>query len=181
MHTVGVRNTDDTTPLHHLVCIQDVFHLRRIDVVTGADDHPLGPSAEIHKAFFIHHAQVTRVAPRSSIRMHAQGLCRFFRIVHITFHDGRTRKNDLSFFSVWKFFIRIRFHDFDIGIRERNADTALFMFGRRGQAARGDGLCSAIPFPDLDLCIVIVKETVKPFLQLDREGISAREHTFQAA
>ena len=163
LHLVWIRHTDHTAHVHQLVRVEYVFDLRRIDIIAAGDDHALDPLAEVDETVRVHHAKVSGMQPFQPIRMPAQSVRRFLRIVDVFHHHRRTGQADLAFLAVRHFLFSTRFDDLIEGIRERQSDAAFFRPVRRCQTARGHALRRAITLSDRNRRVVLREKFVETF------------------
>ncbi len=113
--------------------------------------------------------------------MMAQCLGRLLGVLHVLLHHGRSGKQDLALFSVWKLAVCAGLDNLDICIRERDTYAALLEHVRRRQAAGRDSFRRAVALAHLNDRLVVIEKLVELLFQLHRQRIAAGEHTFEAA
>ena len=167
MYFKRIGNADYAAHLNKLVCVKNIFKLGRIDVITACDNHPFKTLAEIYEAFVIHGSKIARMNPSASVGVHLKGLCVFFRMVKIAYHNRRAGNADFALLTVGKLLLSAGLHNAVVGVREWLTYAALLIHMGGGEAACGNAFRCAVTFAHLNTCVVVIEEFVKAFFKLN--------------
>src|SRR5579885_2103161 len=116
-----VRNAENRAFEHRLVLVQNVLHLRRIDVLAAGEDHVLFAIHDVDVAFGVNYGQVARVEPAVPY-----GLRRGFRSLPVARRDGGPAHDDLADLPIIAGHLAaVRADHFQIDAQERAAGAAL--------------------------------------------------------
>ena len=109
--------------------------------------------------------------------MDSQGICVFFLVIKIPYHDGWSAQADLTKLAIWNRFVCSHSTDSVIGVRIWESDASFTLLIVRGQTACGNAFGCSIALTDMDRCTVSFKESVKAFLKFDRQRIAPGEYS----
>ena len=181
LHLQFVRHTDHAAHLNEFMGIEDVLQLSRVYVVSAGYDHAFDALPEIDEAVAVHDTEVSGMHPGQSVGMGLQGIRRLLRVIQIALHHRGTGQTDLTLLTIGNFLLSAGLDDLVEGIRERNADAALFGYMIRGETAGGHALRGAVSLANLDARVVIEQPFVETLLKLYGQTVAAGVNALQAA